>query len=184
MRSSSESDPLCLSSRNAAAASASAFADIGQMARADWPLFPKCGRPTKWPTFEYHRHPQPKIAPQSDLTLSTGLAGTPVIAAMLSGLVPQDLVQGTWCSAATLAHDIFYFTPPVLRSVVDALSNESVPRYGGPCTLTSYASYIVFVRSFPLTYLFDDTDFGNTRSSRLCKLTYSLQGYSRTLHAR
>ena len=29
----------------------------------------------------------PKIAPQSDLTLSTALAGTPVIAAMLSGLV-------------------------------------------------------------------------------------------------
>ena len=38
---------------------------------ADWPLFPKCGRPTKWPTFAYDRHPQPKIAPQSDLTLST-----------------------------------------------------------------------------------------------------------------
>ena len=34
----------------------------------------------------------PKIAPQSDLTLSTALAGTPVIAAMLSGLVPHDLV--------------------------------------------------------------------------------------------
>jgi hypothetical protein len=50
------------------------------------------GRPTIWPTFEYHRHPQPKIASQSDLTLSTGLAGTPVIAAMLSGLVPHDLV--------------------------------------------------------------------------------------------
>ena len=33
-----------------------------------------------------------QIAPQSDLTLSTGLAGTPVIAAMLSGLVPHDLV--------------------------------------------------------------------------------------------
>ena len=34
----------------------------------------------------------PKVAPQSDLTLSTALAGTPVIAAMLSGLVPHDLV--------------------------------------------------------------------------------------------
>ena len=31
----------------------------------------------------------PKIAPQSDLTLSTALAGTPVIAAMLSGLIPH-----------------------------------------------------------------------------------------------
>ena len=61
-------------------------------ARADWPLFPKCGRPTKWPTFAFRRHPQPKIAPQPDLTLSSALSGTPVIAAMLSGLVPRDLV--------------------------------------------------------------------------------------------
>ena len=29
----------------------------GNGARADWPLFPKCGRPTKWPTFAYRRHP-------------------------------------------------------------------------------------------------------------------------------
>jgi DNA-binding transcriptional LysR family regulator len=50
------------------------------------------GWPTIWPTFEYHRHPQPKIASQSDFMLSTGLAGTPVIAVMLSGLVPHDLV--------------------------------------------------------------------------------------------
>jgi hypothetical protein len=34
----------------------------------------------------------PKIAPQSDLTLSTALSGNPVIAAMLSGLVRHDLV--------------------------------------------------------------------------------------------
>ena len=29
----------------------------GNGARADCPLFPKCGRPTKWPTFAYRRHP-------------------------------------------------------------------------------------------------------------------------------
>ena len=32
---------------------------------ADWPLFPKCGPPTKWPTFAFRRHPQPKIVPRS-----------------------------------------------------------------------------------------------------------------------
>ena len=65
-------------------------------ARADWPLFPKCGRPTKcgpkWPTFASRRHPQPKIAPQPDLTLSSALSGTPIIAAMLKGLTPRGLV--------------------------------------------------------------------------------------------
>ena len=36
--------------------------------------------------------PQPKIAPQPDLTLSSALSGTPVIAAMLKGLTPRGLV--------------------------------------------------------------------------------------------
>ena len=81
-------------------------------ARADWPLFPKCGRPTKWPTFAFRRHPQPKIAPQSDLTLSTALSGTPVIAAMLSGLVPRDLVLRCHLSFGI----IFYFLPVLYRT--------------------------------------------------------------------
>ena len=85
---------------------------------ADWPLFPKCGRPTKWPTFAFRRHPQPKIVPRLDLTLSGcfphgTLSGTPVIAAMLRGLAPR----AASCSAATLTHGlILYFLPVRTRA--------------------------------------------------------------------
>jgi hypothetical protein len=48
----------------------------------------------------------PKVAPQSDLTLSTALAGTPVIAAMLSGLVPHDLVLR--CHPCSWFHSILF----------------------------------------------------------------------------
>ena len=52
--------------------------------------------------------PRPNSEPaQSDLTLSTALSGTPVIAAMLSGLVPRDLVLRCHLSFGI----IFYFLP-------------------------------------------------------------------------
>ena len=49
------------------------------------------------------------IAPQPDLTLSSALSGTPVIAAMLSGLVPRDLVLR--CYVYLWYYSILYMTP-------------------------------------------------------------------------
>jgi hypothetical protein len=48
-------------------------------------------RNQKWSPKPIYNHLHTAIDLQT-VTLSTGLAGTPVIAAMLSGLVPRDLV--------------------------------------------------------------------------------------------
>ena len=73
--------------------------------------FPRTGRKIpflKWPTFASRRHPQPKIAPQSDLTLSSALSGTPVIAAMLKGLTPRGLVLR--CYPFSCSYFILFWT--------------------------------------------------------------------------